>query len=172
MAPPPAEHGSNYFSPPSLPNAIPLPSSYLPEDHLTSFTLIYTARSPNLSPTFLPVLPLTQLSPSYLRHLFSPRTLTVTQCRSPPRALRVTSCRLNGASGSREEEKGWRKLTEKKWERDEEFHRLESKVGDSEEKGRSGEVGRIRFGAALAHGRACWELESCPSSSGSKLSYV
>lgn len=63
-------------------------------------------------------------------------------------------------------------MTGKKWERDEEFHRLEFRLEDSEEKGRSGEVGRIRIGAALAHSKACWELESCLSSPGSKLRRV
>lgn len=125
-----------------------------------------------LVPYFLPSPRLSQLSPSYLHHPFSPCTLTVTQCRSPPRALRVTSRRLNGASGSREEEKGWRKMTGKKMGEDEKFHRLEFRLEDSEEKGRSGEVGRIKIGAALAHSRACWELESCPSSPGSKLRRV
>lgn len=44
--------------------------------------------------------------------------------------------------------------------------------GGFRRKGKEWRSGRIRIGAALAHGRACWELESCPSSSGSKLSYV
>lgn len=74
-------------------------------------------------------------------------------------------------AGAPEEEKDGGKCEqwEKNWEKDEEFHRLEFRLEDSEEKERSGEVGRIRIGAALAHSKACWELESCPSSPGSKL---
>ena len=60
----------------------------------------------------------------------------------------------------------------KKWERVEGFHRQETRVEDSEKKGRSGEAGRTRIGAALARRRAYWELESCLSPPGSKLKRV